>query len=110
MLNYLKEFGHTIIIYTARRMKTHSGNVGKILCDIGKITFNTLEKFNIIFDEIYFGKPYADVYIDDLAVNCFDDIEKYLGYYRDDIQPRDFNTLEKNTLDIYTKKSNDLSG
>ena len=43
-------------------MKTHNGNVGKILCDIGKITFNTLEKFNIPFDEIYFGKPYADVY------------------------------------------------
>jgi hypothetical protein len=30
-LHYLKSFGHIIIIYTARRMKTHSGNIGKIL-------------------------------------------------------------------------------
>ena len=43
-LKYLKKFGHTIIIYTARRMKTHTGNIGKILCDIGKITFDTSKK------------------------------------------------------------------
>ena len=66
-LKYLKSFGHTIIIYTARRMKTHHGNTGKLMADIGKITFDTLEKFSIPYDEIYFGKPQADVYIDDLA-------------------------------------------
>ena len=69
-LKYLKSFGNTIIIYTARRMKTHNGNIGKINADIGKITFETLHKFNIPYDEIYFGKPYADFYIDDLALNC----------------------------------------
>ena len=53
-LKYLKKLDHTIIIYTARRMKTHKGNIGKVLCDIGKITFDTLEKFSIPFDEIYF--------------------------------------------------------
>jgi capsule biosynthesis phosphatase len=109
-LKYLKSFGHTIIIYTARRMKTHSGNVGKLLCDIGKITFDTLEKFDIPFDEIYFGKPYADIYIDDLALNCHDNMEKELGYYMDNINPRDFNQIEKNLIEIYTKKSHDLSG
>ena len=56
-------------------MKTHKGNCGKILADIGKITFDTLEKLNIPFDEIYFGKPYADFYIDDLAVSSFDILE-----------------------------------
>jgi capsule biosynthesis phosphatase len=109
-LRYLKTFGHTIIIYTARRMRTHHGNVGKILCDIGKITFDTLEKFEIPFDEIYFGKPYADVYIDDLALNCHDPLEKELGYYMDTIKPRDFNELEQNVIETYTKKSDDLSG
>jgi capsule biosynthesis phosphatase len=79
-LKYLKSFGNTIIIYTARRMKTHHGNIGKINADIGKITFETLENFNIPYDEIYFGKPYADFYIDDLGVSCFDDLEKELGY------------------------------
>lgn len=109
-LRYLKTFGHTIIIYTARRMKTHHGNVGKILSDVGKITFDTLEKFEIPFDEIYFGKPYADVYIDDLALNCHDHLEKELGYYMDTIKPRDFNELEQNVVETYTKRSDDLSG
>ena len=86
-LRYLKSFGHTIIIYTARRMKTHKGNKGKVMADIGKITFDTLEKYSIPYDEIYFGKPQADVYIDDLALNCFDDMEKDLGFYMDTIKP-----------------------
>lgn len=110
-LKYLKQFNHTIIIYTARRMRTHNGNVGKILCDIGKITFDTLDKFNIPFDEIYFGKPYADVYIDDLALNSYDNLEKELGFYVDFIvPPRDHNKIECATIDIYTKTSTDLKG
>ena len=109
-LRYLKKFGNTIIIYTARRMRTHKGNIGLINADIGKITFDTLEKFNIPYDELYFGKPYADVYIDDLGLNCFDDMEKYLGYYMDNIEPRDFNELNSNIIETYTKKSEDLSG
>jgi len=109
-LNYLKSFGHTIIIYTARRMNTHKGNVGKLLSDIGKITFDTLDKFGIVYDEIYFGKPNADMYIDDLAYNCFDNLEKLSGFYMDNILPRDFNTLELDSIEIYTKKSDDLSG
>ena len=110
LLRYLKKFNNTIIIYTARRMKTHSGNVGKINADIGKITFETLEKFDIPYDEIYFGKPYADFYIDDLAINCYDDIEKELGFYNNFIKPRDFNNIEISNIDIITKNGNDLSG
>ena len=52
-LRYLKSFDHTIIIYTARRMKTYNGNIGKLMADIGKITFDTLEKFSIPYDEIF---------------------------------------------------------
>lgn len=104
ILNYLKSFfGHTIIIYTARRMKTYNGNIGKVFSDIGKITFDTLEKFNIPFDEIYFGKPYADVYIDDLALNCYDNIEKALGFYMNKVSPRDFNSISTKSIEIYVK-------
>jgi capsule biosynthesis phosphatase len=109
-LKYLKNFKHTIIIYTARRMKTHSGNTGKIMSDVGKITFDTLDKFDIPYDELYFGKPYADVYIDDLGLNCFDDLEKSLGFYMDTIDPRSFNELNQDVIQTYTKKSSDLSG
>ena len=105
-LKYLKGFGNIIIIYTARRMKTHNGNIGKINADIGKITFETLHKFNIPYDEIYFGKPYADFYIDDLALNCFDDLEKELGYYNTKIEPRDFHTIHHGNVDIIIKNGN----
>src|SRR5690606_11401349 len=96
LLNHLKSLGHTIIIYTARRMKTHNGNNGKVLKDIGKITFDTLENFNINYDEIYFGKPEANFYIDDLGVNCFNDIQKEIGFYNENIPTRTFNQVTHN--------------
>ena len=112
-INFLKSLkmrGHTIIIYTARRMKTYNNDIGKVLTNIGKITFNTLEKFDIPFDEIYFGKPYANMYIDDLGVNCYDNLEKTTGFYIDTIKPRDFNEFSNNIIETYTKKSTNLSG
>lgn len=87
-------------------MKTHNGNIGKINSDIGKITFETLDKFDIPYDEIYFGKPYADFYIDDLAVSCFDDLEKELGYYNNKIEPRYFNTIDSGHLNTIIKTGN----
>ena len=108
-LKYLKRFGNTIIIYTARRMKTHNGNIGKINSDIGKVTFETLDKFDIPYDEIYFGKPHADFYIDDLALNCFEDLEKEIGYYNNNIEPRYFHTIESGSFDTIIKNG-DLKG
>ena len=104
-VRFLKKLGCTIIIYTARRMKTHSGNVGKIIQDVGKITIDTLEKFEIPYDELYFGKPYAHAYVDDLAINVFDDYQKYLGISNFSIDERDFNSLEEDTVPIVTKRS-----
>lgn len=90
----LKELGHTIIIYTARRMKTHSGNVGAVIADISKVTFDTLDKFNIPYDEVHFGKPYANFYVDDLAVNPMLSLDKALGIFNTNTDPRDFNKVE----------------
>jgi capsule biosynthesis phosphatase len=92
-VKYLKKFNHTIIIYTARRMATHKGNTAAALADIGPVTFATLEKFGIPFDEIVFGKPVADYYIDDLAVSPYLDVEKSLGFYPTDVKPRAFNAV-----------------
>jgi capsule biosynthesis phosphatase len=61
----LKENGHYIIIYTARHMKTCDGNVYKAISKIGLITLEWLKKYDIPYDEIVFGKPWADIYIDD---------------------------------------------
>lgn len=105
-LRYLKGLGHEIIIHTARRMKTHNGNVGKLVKDIGKITLDTLEKFNIPYDEIYFGKPWADYYIDDKAINVYNDLEKELGFYNGKIDERSFNQITMSNMEIVIKKGN----
>lgn len=92
-LRYLKSQGHVIILQTARRMKTHSGNVGRLVADIGRVTFETLDKFEIPFDEIYFGKPYADFYIDDKGIDAYGDLEKLTGIYRNEVIARSHNNI-----------------
>lgn len=72
-MHELKEQGHTLIIHTARKMATYSGNTGKALVSIGALTFQQIESFNIPCDEIYFGKPSADLYLDDKAINALDE-------------------------------------
>lgn len=104
MCRYLKRLGHYIIIYTARRMKTHKGNVGACVADIGRITFDTLEKFNIPYDEIIFGKPYADYYIDDLGIDARLDLERELGIYQVEVVERDFNHIIQKSDNILIKK------
>jgi capsule biosynthesis phosphatase len=105
-LKLLKELGHTIIVYTARRMKTHNGNVGAVTSDIGRVTFDTLDKFGIPYDEIYFGKPYAHFYIDDLAVNPYISLDKSLGIFSTDTQPRDFHQVEYDNDKVIKTTSN----
>jgi capsule biosynthesis phosphatase len=60
--------GHEVILYTARHMKTTNGNVAKVLAREGKILLDWLEEHGIEYDEILFGKPYADLYVDDNAL------------------------------------------
>ena len=105
-LKFLKELGHTIIIYTARRMRTHSGNVGRVVADISRVTLDTLDKFDIPYDEIYFGKPYANFYIDDLAVNPSISMNQAIGVYDTEITPRTFNKVEYNQDKVIKTTSN----
>lgn len=92
-LRYLRSQGHVIILQTARRMKTHSGNVGRLVADIGRVTFETLDKFEIPFDEIYFGKPYADFYIDDKGIDAYGDLERLTGVYQNEMIVRSHNEI-----------------
>lgn len=102
LLNYFNLGGHEIIIYTARRMQTHKSNVGRVMKDIAMVTFQTLEKFNIYYDEIIFGKPIADIYIDDRAFNpYFNDISTF-GFFNQEkeiipnkIENNKYNVMEK---------------
>jgi capsule biosynthesis phosphatase len=105
LLNKFKNEGHEIIIYTARRMATHNGNVGKVIKDIGIITFNTLEKFNIQYDELIFGKPIADIYIDDKALNPYYNSTSLFGLF-DNITEHIPNKIDSNKYNKITKKDN----
>jgi capsule biosynthesis phosphatase len=67
-LSEIKSAGHYIILSTARNMATQESNLGRVLKNVGKITLDWLEKHQIPYDEIYFGKPNADLYIDDRAL------------------------------------------
>jgi capsule biosynthesis phosphatase len=93
-LRMAKDRGAYIIIHTARRMKTHKGNVSKVIEDIGNITRDTLVKFNIPHDELVFGKPYAHFYIDDFAVPAWSELEKWIGIYPKTIVARRHNTVD----------------
>ncbi len=64
----LRKQGHYVIIQTARNMATCQANLGKVVKNVGKITLEWLDKYNIEYDEIYFGKPNGDIYIDDRAL------------------------------------------
>jgi capsule biosynthesis phosphatase len=105
-LKLLKSFGHTIILYTARRMKTHNGNVGAVIADISDVTISTLKKYDIPYDELHFGKPYANFYIDDLAVNPYIAMEKSIGILNAYTNPRSFNKIEFVTDKICKTTSN----
>ena len=67
-LRKLKREGHYIIVHTSRHMKTCEGDVGMVKRRIGRLTIDWLSQYSVPYDEIHFGKPYGDVYIDDLAI------------------------------------------
>lgn len=68
-VNNLYNNGHYIIIHTARGMRTHNGDLEKVKQALKTITVNTLNKFNIKYHELVFGKPIGDIYVDDKSTN-----------------------------------------
>ena len=63
----LRAAGHHVIINTARNMGSCEGNLGRVLKNVGRVTLEWLDRHGIEYDEIYFGKPNAHLYIDDRA-------------------------------------------
>lgn len=75
MIEFVQEVhrnGHRVVIHTARRMLTHKGNMQLIEDDVGQVTRNWLIVHKVPFDELVFGKPFGDFYIDDKAVNAYE--------------------------------------
>lgn len=70
-LREYKKQGFEIVLSTARNMRTHKGNIGKINIYTLPIIIEWLEKHQVPYDEILVGKPWCGkqgFYIDDRAV------------------------------------------
>lgn len=67
----LKAQGFNILIFTSRNMKTYDGNLGLINANTAKIIIQWLDKWEIPYDEIIYGKPWPGergFYVDDRAI------------------------------------------
>lgn len=102
---FLKALGNTIIIQTARGMRSSAGNPGLVYAYAAKSVYEVLERFQIPCDELYFMKPYADIYIDDLAYNVCNDLQKVTGFYPTSVSERKHNTLEGSSIRTIVKRS-----
>lgn len=78
-LHRAKTKGYEIVVYTARRMVTHKGNLTKVEEDVGDVTRKWLNKYNVPCDQLIFGKPYGEYYIDDKALRP-DEFVKMMSY------------------------------
>lgn len=71
VLNKIREYrraGARILLHTARNMASYNGNLGMINAVTAKTLLAWLEKWDIPFDEIHYGKPWPGpngYYIDD---------------------------------------------
>lgn len=74
ILEKLREYSRKdfyIILYTARNMNTHEGRIGKINAETAPVLLDWLEKHDIPYDEIHYGKPWCGhegFYVDDKAI------------------------------------------
>ncbi|MGE5373167.1 MAG: hypothetical protein ACM3QZ_14410 [Solirubrobacterales bacterium] len=63
-VNRIFEAGHTIYLHTARGSTTG--------IDWRELTEKQLREWGLLYHVLYMGKPTADVYIDDKAINVDD--------------------------------------
>jgi capsule biosynthesis phosphatase len=70
-LRRYKAAGFTIIIQSARNMRTHQGNIGLINAQTLPVIIDWLRRHDIPFDEVHIGKPWCGTegfYVDDRAI------------------------------------------
>ncbi len=74
MVERLREYraqGFVIIVQSARQMRTHANNVGRINATTLPTLIDWLKTHDVPFDEVHVGKPwcgYDGFYVDDRAI------------------------------------------
>lgn len=81
-VNRLKREGHNVLVFTARGSGTGM--------DWTAVTSAQLDQWGVAHDRLIFGKPAADVYIDDKAVNVSEFRLATLGLLSPDCVPAIF--------------------
>lgn len=70
-LKEYKEAGANIVLFTSRNMRTYEGSIGRINANTAKVMLAWLDKWDIPYDEIIYGKPWPGdkgFYVDDRTV------------------------------------------
>lgn len=83
-IRYYKENGAKIILFTSRNMNSYGGNLGLINKNTAKILLEWLDKWNIPYDEIMYGKPWPGhkgFYVDDRTIRP----NEFLNYTVDEL-------------------------
>ena len=78
-LREYKEGGAKIVLFTSRNMNSYGGNIGMINANTAKVLLAWLDKWEIPYDEIIYGKPWPGhkgFYVDDRTVRP-DEFLKY---------------------------------
>ncbi len=72
-INHLHDdLGFTIVFHSARGMVSCNGDIDKIIKKNKQVLEDWLAKHDVHYDELIFGKPIADLYVDDKALNVAD--------------------------------------
>lgn len=74
-----KSKGAKIVLFTSRNMNSYNGNIGMINANTAKVMLQWLEKWDIPYDEIIYGKPWPGhrgFYVDDRSIRP-DEFLKY---------------------------------
>ena len=67
-LKELKAAGFDIVIHTARNMATCNNNVAKVIARQAPVIIEWCKKYDCPYDELLFGKPHVDFFIDDKGI------------------------------------------
>lgn len=83
-LRCYKKNGAKIVLFTSRNMNSYNGNIGVINKKTAKILLEWLERWDIPYDEIIYGKPWPGhkgFYVDDRTVRP----DEFLSYSVDEL-------------------------
>lgn len=85
-IRFYKDNGAKIILFSSRNMNTYHGNIGLINKNTAKVLLEWLEKWNVPYDEIIYGKPWPGhkgFYVDDRTIRPDEFLSKSVEEYEE---------------------------